>query len=46
MLMYRYGSRIERATDLLKGIMLYTDRSNGKASDKMAATRALIETVK
>ncbi|HXS68837.1 MAG TPA: S41 family peptidase [Candidatus Polarisedimenticolia bacterium] len=32
-----HDPQLERATDLLKGIMLYTDRSNGQFSDKMAA---------
>ena len=30
-------AKLERATDLLKGIMLYTDRATDKPSDKMAA---------
>ncbi len=32
-----HDPQLERANDLLKGIMLYTDRSNGQFSDKMAA---------
>ena len=32
-----HDPQLERATDLLKGIMLYTDRSNGHSSDRMAA---------
>jgi carboxyl-terminal processing protease len=35
-----HDPQLERATDLLKGIMLYTDRSNDKSSDKMAAQAA------
>ena len=34
-----HDPQLERATDLLKGIMLYTDRSSDTASDKMAARR-------
>jgi carboxyl-terminal processing protease len=32
-----HDPQLERATDLLKGIMLYTDRASDKSSDKMAA---------
>jgi carboxyl-terminal processing protease len=32
--------QLERATDLLKGIMLYTDRSNGNSSEKVASQSA------
>jgi len=32
-----HDPQLERATDLLKGIMLYTDRSSGHPSDNMAA---------
>jgi carboxyl-terminal processing protease len=35
-----HDPQLERASDLLKGIMLYTDRSNGQSSDKMAARSA------
>jgi carboxyl-terminal processing protease len=32
-----HDPQLERATDLLKGIMLYTDRSDGHSLEKMAA---------
>jgi carboxyl-terminal processing protease len=32
-----HDPQLERAEDLLKGIMLYTDRSNGQSLEKMAA---------
>jgi hypothetical protein len=32
-----HDPQLERATDLLKGIMLYTDRASDHPSDKMAA---------
>jgi carboxyl-terminal processing protease len=32
-----HDPQLERATDLLKGIMLYTDRSSGRSSERMAA---------
>jgi carboxyl-terminal processing protease len=35
-----HDPQLERATDLLKGIMLYTDRSNGNAPEKVAAQSA------
>ena len=38
-----HDPQLERATDLLKGIMLYTDRSNGHSSDKMAAQAASVK---
>jgi carboxyl-terminal processing protease len=38
-----HDPQLERATDLLKGIMLYTDRSTGKSSDKMAAQAASVK---
>jgi carboxyl-terminal processing protease len=34
-----HDPQLERATDLLKGIMLYTDRSSGHSSEKMAAQK-------
>jgi carboxyl-terminal processing protease len=33
--------QLERATDLLKGIMLYTDRSNGNTMEKVASQSAV-----
>jgi carboxyl-terminal processing protease len=35
-----HDPQLERAMDLLKGIMLYTDRSNGHPTDDMAAQQA------
>lgn len=35
-----HDPQLERATDLLKGIMLYTDRSNGNTPEKVAAQSA------
>ncbi len=35
-----HDPQLERATDLLKGIMLYTDRSNGQLLEKMASQSA------
>jgi carboxyl-terminal processing protease len=40
-----HDPQLERATDLLKGIMLYTDRASDHPADKMAA-RAKAEAVK
>jgi carboxyl-terminal processing protease len=36
-----HDPQLERATDLLKGIMLYTDRASDHPSDKMAAQAAV-----
>lgn len=41
-----HDPQLERAQDLLKGIMLYTDRSNDRTSDKMAAQSSKLEVVK
>jgi len=38
-----HDPQLERANDLLKGIMLYTDRSTGKSSDKMAAQATTVK---
>lgn len=35
-----HDPQLERAMDLLKGIMLYTDRSNGNSTEKVAAQSA------
>jgi hypothetical protein len=41
-----HDPQLERAQDLLKGIMLYTDRSSDHPSGKMAAQAGKTETVK
>ena len=38
-----HDPQLERANDLLKGIMLYTDRSNSHSPDKMAAQAASVK---
>jgi len=37
-----HDPQLERATDLLKGIMLYTDRSSGHPTENMAAQSAAV----
>jgi carboxyl-terminal processing protease len=41
-----HDPQLERAEDLLKGIMLYTDRANDQETGKMAAQAARLEAVK